>query len=130
MSRKGGNMLDEDDFFDPPDSWEDEAYDDGEENGDDEYEEYIPANVEEAVAMEKKTDWDSEETFSNTGAVSKNNNGVKDKDEKPPERMKVEMQILHMSEDSQNRMVQALAELHGGQYKMKNAKSYKDTGRR
>ena len=44
--------------------------------------------------------------------------------------MKVEMQILHMSEDSQTRVVKALAELHGGQYQMKNAKSYKDTGHR
>jgi hypothetical protein len=49
---------------------------------------------------------------------------------KPQERRKVEMQILHMSEQSQQMVLQMLKELHGSQYKMKDATSYRDAGQR
>ncbi len=38
------------------------------------------------------------------------------------------MQVLHMSDDSQTRVENALMELHGGRYKMREANSYKDGG--
>jgi len=46
------------------------------------------------------------------------------------ERRKVEMQVLHMSQESQNRAESALNELRGGKYKVKDVKSYKDQGQR
>lgn len=45
------------------------------------------------------------------------------------ERRKVEMQVLHMSEESQTRVELALRELYGGQYQMRKAASYRDTGK-
>ena len=49
---------------------------------------------------------------------------------KPPERRKVEMQILHMSDQSQQLVIQMLKELHGSQYKMRDASAYVDAGQR
>ena len=49
---------------------------------------------------------------------------------KPPERRKVEMQILHMSDQSQQMVIQMLKELHGSQYKMRDPSAYKDAGQR
>jgi len=45
-----------------------------------------------------------------------------------PEKRKVEMQVLHMSQESQTRIEAALSELRGGKYKLRDAKSYKDGG--
>ena len=49
--------------------------------------------------------------------------------EAPKEKRKVEMQVLHMSDDSQAKIEKALFDLYGGQHKMRDAKSYKDSGR-
>ncbi len=38
-------------------------------------------------------------------------------------------QVLHMSEESQTRVELALREIYGGQYQIRKASSYKDTGR-
>ena len=50
--------------------------------------------------------------------------------DKPPERRKVEMQILHMSDQSQQMIIQMLKEIHGSQYKMKDASTYTDAGQK
>ena len=50
--------------------------------------------------------------------------------QKPAERRKVEMQILHMSDQSQQMVIQMLKEIHGSQYKMKDASNYTDAGQR
>ena len=50
--------------------------------------------------------------------------------QKPAERRKVEMQILHMSDQSQQMVIQMLKEIHGSQYKMKDASNYTDAGHR
>ena len=52
------------------------------------------------------------------------------KEAKPFERRKVEMQVLHMSEKSQNMVKQMLKEIHGSQYKMRDASTYCDAGQR
>ena len=49
---------------------------------------------------------------------------------KPRERRKVEMSILHMSDQSQEMVIQMLKELHGSQYKMRDASAYVDAGQR
>ena len=50
--------------------------------------------------------------------------------DKPRERRKVEMSILHMSDQSQEMVIQMLKELHGSQYKMRDASAYVDAGQR
>ena len=40
------------------------------------------------------------------------------------------MQILHMSEDAEKRIEKTLNELHGGQFKLRGAESYRDSGSR
>ncbi len=52
------------------------------------------------------------------------------KEGKPFERRKVEMQVLHMSEKSQTMVKQMLKEIHGSQYKMRDASTYCDAGQR
>ena len=37
-------------------------------------------------------------------------------------RTKVEMQILHLSKDAQDRVEKTLSELYGGQYKLRDAR--------
>ena len=40
------------------------------------------------------------------------------------------MSILHMSDQSQEMVIQMLKELHGSQYKMRDASAYVDAGQR
>ena len=69
------------------------------------------------------------EDYEDEDYVPKVNKSVKDL-QKPPEKRKVEIQILHMSDQSQQNVIQMLKEIHGSQYKMKGAESYVDVGQR
>ena len=47
---------------------------------------------------------------------------------KPSERLKVEMQVLHMSDESQTMVQSMLKELHGDHYRVRDARTYRDSG--
>ena len=100
VARKGSNQIDLDDL-----DYEEEFSDDESYSEDDE--------------------WEIDDT-----EVEGLHRDLKLPNDKPPERRKVEMQILHMSDQSQQMIIQMLKEIHGSQYKMKDASTYTDAGQK
>ena len=100
IARKASNNLDSDDLIDYEEEFTEESSEE-----DDEWE--IDDDEVEGLQRDLKSD-----------------------PQKPAERRKVEMQILHMSDQSQQMITQMLKEIHGSQYKMKDASTYTDCKQR
>ena len=79
-------------------------------------------------------DYEDEPTFEEEVQIQNEKQGIKSggdyQSQPPPLRLKVDMQVLHMSDESKDLARKTLSELRGSNYQIRNSKTYKDTGGR